>query len=137
MAWRLKRSYTSRTIHRVAKRVRISNLRPGDAVRTPGHVAIFVKWKNKSRRTYYAMEESRWGRPALHRVKTMRRGAVALRYRRITNPPRVIAAVAPPIAPPIDTLPVVTVATVPQTQTYVSGIVAAAISPIEIAALAN
>jgi hypothetical protein len=92
MAWHLRRSYTSRSIRAVARRVPLSKLRPGDAVHTPGHVAIFVRWKNRAKRTYVAMEESRWGRPAMHHVRRLGRGARALRYVRITETP--IAAVA-------------------------------------------
>jgi len=95
MAWHLGTSYTSHTIHKVAKRVAIANLRPGDAVHTSGHVAIFVRWKNKAKRTYIAMEESHRGRPAMHRARSIGRGATALRYRKIVDNPMVIAAVAP------------------------------------------
>lgn len=106
MAWRLGTSYTSRSIHRVAKRIPISQLRAGDAVRTTGHVAIFVKWKSKAKRTYVAMEESTWGRPALHRVRKLGRSATALRYRRITETPRIVVAAAakPAVATPLITL---------------------------------
>jgi len=95
MAWHLRTSYTSRSIHAVARRISLSKLRPGDAVHTPGHVAIFVRWKSRARHTYVAMEESRRGRPAMHHVRSLGRGATALRYRRIVEAPRVIAAVAP------------------------------------------
>jgi cell wall-associated NlpC family hydrolase len=96
MAWHLGTSYTSRTIGAVAKRVAISQLRPGDAVHTPGHVAIFVRWKNKAKRTYIAMEEAQSGRPALHHVLRIGSGATALRYRKITDAPAapIIVAVA-------------------------------------------
>jgi hypothetical protein len=106
MAWHLGTSYTSHTIHAVAKRVAIANLRPGDAVHTSGHVAIFVRWKNKAKRTYVAMEESRWGRPAMHHVRSIGRGATALRYRRIADNPILIAAVAP-TSPAIETSTVI------------------------------
>jgi hypothetical protein len=91
MAWKLGRSYTSRTIQAVAVRIPLSHLRPGDAVHTPGHVAIFVKWANKARTAYVAMEESSWGRPALHHVRSLGRGATALRYRGIQEAPLVAA----------------------------------------------
>jgi hypothetical protein len=45
----------------------------------PGHVAIFVRWKNKAKRTYVAMEETTWGHPTMHHVRTIGRGAAALR----------------------------------------------------------
>lgn len=101
MAWRAKRSYTTRTIHRIARRVKIKNLRPGDAVLTPGHVALFVKWKSKRHRTYYAMEEASWGKPAFHRVRRIGRNAKGLRYRKIRRP--VLVASAPASAAPAAT----------------------------------
>jgi hypothetical protein len=123
MAWRLSTSYTSRTISAVAKRIPISQLRAGDAVHIPGHVTLFVAWKNKAKRTYVAMEEAQSGMPALHHVLTMERGATALRYRRIIDPPPVIAVTAPST----DSTSVVGIAsastptTGPLTWTYVSG----------------
>ena len=41
------------------------------------------------------MEESHRGRPAMHRARSIGRGATALRYRKIVDNPMVIAAVAP------------------------------------------
>jgi hypothetical protein len=92
MAWQLGRSYTSRTIHAVATRVPLSKLRPGDAVHTPGHVALFVKWTNKAHTRYVAMEESTWGHPAMHHVRPLGRGATGLRYRHISDGSIVVAA---------------------------------------------
>jgi len=100
MAWKLKRSYTSRTIGSVAKRVSKSKLRPGDAIHTPGHVAIFGGWANRAHTKYIALEQSGRGKPALKRVKTWRRGATALRLRGIKNNPpkkRKVAAAKPPV----------------------------------------
>jgi hypothetical protein len=94
MAWQLGRSYTSRTIQAVATRIPLSQLRPGDAVHTPGHVALFVAWANRARTRFVAMEEAQWGSPALHHVVSLERGSTALRYRRITDGP-LIAAAAP------------------------------------------
>ena len=95
MAWKLGRSYTSRTIHAVATRVPLAKLRPGDAVHTPGHVALFVKWANKAHTRYLAVEESTWGHPAMHHVRSLGRGATGLRYRHISDTP--IAAAAAPL----------------------------------------
>jgi hypothetical protein len=83
MAWKLKKSYTSSTIRRKAKRVPWRKLKPGDAVRRPGHVVIFAGWKNKRKRRYVSLEESTWGKPARRRVKKLRRGESALRYKHI------------------------------------------------------
>lgn len=96
MAWGAKRSYTTRTIHRISRRVRLADLRPGDAVLTPGHVAIFVKWKSKRNRTYVAMEEARWGKPALHRVRRIGRNAKGLRYDKVRRSVRVASTPAAP-----------------------------------------
>lgn len=96
MAWRAKRSYTTRTIHRISRRVAIRNLRPGDAVLTPGHVALFVKWKSKRHGTYVAMEEARRGRPAFHRVRRIGRNAKGLRYDKISRPVLVASVPAAP-----------------------------------------
>lgn len=86
MAWKLSRSYTSRTIHKVATHIPLSKLKPGDAVHYPGHVTIFVAWKNKARGLYVAMEESNWGEPALRRVRPLGQNATALRFKHITDP---------------------------------------------------
>lgn len=94
MAWKLSRSYTSRTIHAVATRVPLSKMRAGDAVHTPGHVALFVKWANRAHTRYVAMEESLWGHPAMHHVRPLGHGATGLRYRRISEGP-IVAAAAP------------------------------------------
>jgi len=83
MAWKLKTSYTSSTIRKKAKRISWRKLRPGDAVRRPGHVEIFAGWKNKKKRRYIALEQSTWGKPALRKVKTFKRGYSALRYKGI------------------------------------------------------
>ena len=98
MAWKLKTSYTSRSIGAVAKRISKSKMRPGDAVHTPGHVAIFGGWANKSRTRYVAYEESGRGKPALKRVRNWRSSAKGLRYRGIKENPVVAKAVVP--APP-------------------------------------
>lgn len=100
MAWKLKRSYTSRTLSSVATRISKSQLLPGDAIHTPGHVAIFGGWANRSRTKYISLEQSGRGKPALKRVKTWRQGATALRLRGIkNNPPKQskVAAVKPPV----------------------------------------
>jgi cell wall-associated NlpC family hydrolase len=108
MAWHLKTSYTSRSIRVVARRIPLSKLRPGDAVHTPGHVAIFVRWRSKAGRTYIAMEETRWGRPAMHHVRSLGRGATGLRYRRIVE----VRALPAALALSAETTPIVAVARV-------------------------
>lgn len=85
MAWKLPASYTTRTISRRAVRIPVSALQRGDAVLTPGHVAVFERWKSKRAGTFVALEQSGRGKPAQRRVKTLRRGAVGLRLRGITD----------------------------------------------------
>ena len=101
MAWKLGRSYTSSTIHKVARHVPLKRLLPGDSVHTPGHVTIFVAWANRARTRYVAMEESTWGKPARHHVRSLGRHATGLRYRHLTTPaPRPVAAKpAPGVVP--------------------------------------
>ena len=92
MAWGLKTSYTSSTIRSRATRVSKRNLKPGDAVHTPGHVSIFVGWANKSKTRYRVMEQSGSGKPALKRTRTWRRGARGLRLRGIDEPSTMLVA---------------------------------------------
>ena len=119
MAWKLKKSYTSSTIRGRSKKISWRRLKPGDAVRRPGHVEIFGGWKNKKHRRYYALEESTWGKPARRRVKTFKRGYSALRFKGIKEPVkrRVVtpAPMPPPVAAPIQAaaiLPVVPTASI-------------------------
>ncbi|HSK47268.1 MAG TPA: hypothetical protein VLA05_04585 [Coriobacteriia bacterium] len=85
MAWKTGRSYTTSTIKRVSHRINYRKAKPGDAVLRPGrHVAIFGGWHNKSRRTYYAYEESTYGKPAMRRIKKFTRGSQMIRRDRIT-----------------------------------------------------
>jgi len=102
MAWKLKKSYTSSSIRTKAKRISWRKLKPGDAVRRPGHVEIFAGWKNKKHRRYVAYEESTWGKPAMRKVKTFKRGYSALRYKGIQAARKVRKRPAPkPVLPPI------------------------------------
>jgi len=99
MAWKLKKSYTTRTISKRAKRIKITSLKPGDAVLIPGHVSLFAGWKNKKKRTYYALEQTTWGSHAKKRVRTIPRGAKALRRKGITTPKRRTPVVSKPRPP--------------------------------------
>jgi hypothetical protein len=107
MAWGLKTSYTSSTIGSRATRVSKKNLKPGDAVHTPGHVSIFVGWANKKKTRYRVMEESQSGKPALKRTRTWRRGSKGLRLRGIQdNPPVLVASTPAPVpAAPVAAAP--------------------------------
>lgn len=96
MAWALGRSYTSRTIESQAWRIPISDLRPGDAVRTPGHVALFAGWVDPARGTYVALEQSRASIGAVCRVRKLGRRPVALRYRGIEERTAVAVSTARP-----------------------------------------
>lgn len=95
MAWGLKRSITSRTISSAGKRIAISRLKPGDAVWKPGHVSIFGGWKNKSKRQYWALEQTTWGSHAKRHVRTIPSRAKAYRSKRLTVPKKRPVAKAP------------------------------------------
>jgi hypothetical protein len=95
MAWGLKRSYTTRTIARKARRISISSLKPGDAVLRRGrHVSLFGGWKDKSRRLYWAYEQTTWGSHAKKHVRRIPRRAIALRRKGLERP--VLVAITPP-----------------------------------------
>jgi hypothetical protein len=85
MAWKLKSSYTSSNIGSRAHKISWRKLKPGDAVRRPGHVEIFAGWKNKRKRQYWALEESTYGKPALRAVKQFKSGYTALKRRGIQD----------------------------------------------------
>jgi hypothetical protein len=98
MAWKLRTSYTSSDIGSRAHKISWRKLRPGDAVRRPGHVEIFDGWKNKRKRQYWALEESTWGLPALRKVKQFKGGYTALKLRGIKDAPT-LEPVTPIILP--------------------------------------
>jgi hypothetical protein len=102
MAWKLKTSYTSSDIGSVAHKISWSRLKPGDAVRRPGHVEIFAGWKNKRKRQYWALEESTWGLPALRKVKKFKSGYTALKLRGIKDAPKPkpVTPIVPPVPAP-------------------------------------
>lgn len=85
MAWGLTRSYTSSTIRSQAKRISKQELRPGDAVRIPGHVSIFAGWKNKRRGEYIALEQTTWGSHAKRHVRRFTANATALRSKHVVQ----------------------------------------------------
>lgn len=101
MAWKLKKSYTTRTISSKAKRISRKALQPGDAVLIPGHISIFAGWKNRKKGTYYALEETRPGSHAKRQVRKIPRGAKFLRRKGLRT---VIAkATAPKPIPAVTT----------------------------------
>ena len=112
MAWKLRTSYTSSDIGSRARKISWRKLKPGDAVRRPGHVEIFATWKNKRKRQYWVLEESMSGLPALRKVKQFKSGYTALRLRGIKDAsplpalpvqPVVIPAAPVPSDPPTST----------------------------------
>jgi len=130
MAWALKTSYTSRSIVSKAFRIPKNQLKPGDAVRTPGHVAIFAGWKGKSRQQYWVLQQSGRGTPANRRLKTWRSNAQALRRRGILNrPPRLVAAKKPATGPVVVASAAITITPlVPATHVDAVTAVAASVS---------
>lgn len=110
MAWKLKSSYTTRSLSSKGKRIAVSSLKPGDAVLVPGrHVSIFGGWKNKAKRQFWAYEETTWGSHAKKRVRTVPHNARALRYKGITvakSKPKPKPAPAPAVVTsPVAALP--------------------------------
>ncbi len=99
MAWSTGKSYTSRSIASRATRIPLSDLQPGDAVLTPGHVEIFEGWANAAHTRFVALEESNRRTGAVRRVKKFARRSAGLRYRGITEPPIVVAVYVPPVVP--------------------------------------
>lgn len=99
MAWKLNTSYTTRSIHTKAKRVGVKSLRAGDAVLNPGHVVLFVKWKNKKQGTFYAYEEPSSGKTARKSVQKLRSRSVAYRLKGIKDDPKPKPAPKPAPAP--------------------------------------
>lgn len=89
MAWKLDRSYTSRNISSVARRIPKNKLKPGDAVHTPGHVSIFAGWRDRNHRRYYVYEETTWGSHAKKRIRTWRPNSRALRRKGIKEVPKI------------------------------------------------
>jgi hypothetical protein len=103
MAWQLGRSYTSRSLGSVSRRVSRSVAKHGDAVWTPGHVVIFGGWKNRRAGTFYAYEEPTWGGVAHRRVRKLTAHTRFLRRRGIIDSPRrrriapIVAAAPAPV----------------------------------------
>ena len=80
MCWELDDSYTTRTIDNVSNEISLDELRIGDAVWTPGHIVIFVRWVDDSHTSFVVLEESTWGRPALRREKNITSSSKGYRY---------------------------------------------------------
>ncbi|MBI5231978.1 MAG: hypothetical protein HY876_07425 [Coriobacteriales bacterium] len=84
MAWKARTSYTTRSFGPVTKRIAKRNLRAGDAVLYPGHVVLFVKWKNRGAGTFVAYEQANSRKDCIRSIRSVnKRGARALRYRKI------------------------------------------------------
>lgn len=88
MAWQTGTSYTTRSMGSVSKRISVKNIRPGDAVLAPGHIVLFVKWKNKRARTFVAYEQPGSGKTARKRIIKMRVGSKVLRRDGIKETPK-------------------------------------------------
>jgi len=113
MSWKLGKSYSTRSISKRARRIKVSSLKPGDAVLIPGrHVSIFGGWKNKKKRTYYALEETTWGSHAKKRVRKIPRGARALRRKGLTEP-KLRVRRAPAMRPVLPSQPPTSTVTTP------------------------
>lgn len=81
MAWKLRRSYTTRTLPSVARRVHNkSRIRPGDLMLVPGHARLFVKWANRSHTKFVSYEEANHREGSVRKIVSFA-GHKAYRYK--------------------------------------------------------
>jgi hypothetical protein len=91
MAWKTGGSYSTRSFHLVTKRIRTSELKPGDALLKAGyHIRLFYRWLDEDQ-TRYVAYESAYGKVAGVRVHSIADdlafGYVPVRYDRISGSP--------------------------------------------------
>ncbi|NBH05118.1 VCBS repeat-containing protein [Amycolatopsis sp. SID8362] len=58
MAWGLRMSYTTDTLDQVSHPIARADLRPGDALLRPGHVALFIGWEDAAQTQPRVREEA-------------------------------------------------------------------------------
>jgi hypothetical protein len=59
MCWETGRSWTTATFHAVATKIKVANLKPGDAMLRPGsHIRLFYGWVDDTHTTYIAYEQT-------------------------------------------------------------------------------
>jgi len=86
MAWNLRKSYTTRTLPKVARRIRKKYLiRPGDLMLKPGHARLFVRWANPQHTKFVSYEEANHREGAVRKIVSYR-GHKAYRYKRVREP---------------------------------------------------
>ena len=92
MAWKTGSSWNTRTFHKVTRRIKVSQLLPGDAMLRKGyHIRLFYGWLDDSR-THYVAYESASGKVAGVRIRSVEddlaSGYVPVRYNRISASPK-------------------------------------------------
>ncbi|WP_156391573.1 MULTISPECIES: hypothetical protein [unclassified Nocardioides] len=68
LVWGLPTSFTTASLPSVAHPISKGELRAGDIMLRAGHTLIFDRWANPSRTSYWAYEQERPGRVAVHHV---------------------------------------------------------------------
>jgi hypothetical protein len=91
MCWATRTSWSTSTFHAVTHRIKVSQLKPGDAILKRGyHIRLFYGWADAERTTYIAYE-SGYGRVAVVRphsiASDLHDGYVPVRYNRISDSP--------------------------------------------------
>ena len=88
MVWGLKSSYTTATLDQVSYAINRADLRPGDALLRPGHVALFIGWADAARTKPLVREQAGPdGSPTIERSWTQSYAATytPMRYNRIAE----------------------------------------------------
>lgn len=91
MCWATRTSWSTSTFHAVTHRIKVSQLKPGDAMLKRGyHIRLFYGWLDDAHTTYIAYE-SGYGKVAAVRLHSLASdlaaGYVPVRYDRISDSP--------------------------------------------------
>ncbi len=91
MCWKTGTSWSTRSFHTVSHRIRVSSLKPGDALLKRGyHIRLFYGWLDEAHTTYVAYESGN-GKVAVARIHSIRDdldfGYYPARFDRISGSP--------------------------------------------------
>lgn len=91
MCWKTGTSWSTRSFHTVSHRIRVSSLKPGDALLKKGyHIRLFYGWLDEAHTTYVAYESGN-GKVAVARIHSIQDdldfGYHPARFDRISNSP--------------------------------------------------